>query len=171
MKNRMPYYLSDKDKFAVFFISIIIGAIFLGMLPYHKKWDDANAIVFVTFLFYFPCSMFAIMFAYDSINECSHPRLMKLTFVFALICSLIGITTGDFTFAAAALYSILLYPFLEWLDIPVRLPKNIASTLLFSMLEIILVYFISFLIESEDKSYVLEQFWELLENIWHWIFG
>jgi hypothetical protein len=72
---------------------------------------------------------------------------MKIVFVIALICSITGIFYGNYKLVNAAFFSIYLFPFLDWLDIPIKIPQSTAGALIFSILQYLAILLINFLID------------------------
>ena len=156
-------YLSNKDTFFVWVIAWLVSLIFI----YHHFLANLNIFFILEKMnvFFAPMTrsdyvffgllsiwgfggIFSFFFFFGSLVECMHPGLMRFTFVFAFIFSLISLSTRNVTLANMAFFSVFLYPFLEWLDISVKIPQNASSTLFFGILQFIALYIISYLIDQ-----------------------
>jgi len=81
------------------------------------------------------------------IRHCLRPDLMRAVFVLAVLCSIVGIFRVNYVLVSAAFFSVFLFPFLDWLDISIKIPQNATSTLLFAILQIVVLSLISILID------------------------
>ena len=81
------------------------------------------------------------------VMKCFRPDLMRIIFVIAFLLSIIGFLKQNHILSSTAFYSIILFPFLDWLDISIRIPKNMTSTLLYSIIQTIVLLIISLLID------------------------
>lgn len=112
----------------------------------HEAMTDLErgiAIGFLAAIFWFSLGVFMISMY---VRKCLRPDLMRIIFVIAFLLSIIGFLRQNSILSSTAFYSILLFPFLDWLDISVRIPESTTSTLLYSMVQTIVLLIISFLI-------------------------
>ena len=78
-------------------------------------------------------------------------KMFKYKFIMLILIIIFGFVSlysHNITFSNMAFFSVLLYPFLEWLDLSVKIPQNASSTLLFGMLQCIMLYLLSYLLEQ-----------------------
>lgn len=76
------------------------------------------------------------------------PDLMRIVFVVALLCIVLSLLIDSFTLASVAFLSIFLFPFLDWLKIPKKVPHHPLGALLYSVFQVIILTLVSLLIQQ-----------------------
>jgi hypothetical protein len=113
----------------------------------HEAMTDLErgiAIGFLAAIFWFSLGIAMIPLF---VKKCLRPDLMRIIFVIAFLLSIVGFLKQTSVLSSTAFYSIVLFPFLDWLDISIRIPENTTSTLLYSIIQTIVLLIISFLID------------------------
>ncbi len=134
------------DKFFIWIIATIVSLIFI----YNSFFGNEE-------MFSLSMKVWIVMWIFGSISfifldiDCVHPGLMKFTYVFALLFSLISLYSDNNIFSNMAFFSVFLYPFLDWLDRSLDISENASSTLLFGILKFIFLFIISYLTEYLNK--------------------
>lgn len=85
--------------------------------------------------------------ASDLLKSCLRPDLMRIIFVIAFLLSIVGFLKQNTVLSNTAFFSVVLFPFLDWLDISIKIPQNTASTLLYSIAQTIVLLFINALLD------------------------
>ena len=155
MTKKNLYRLTGRDKTFIAIISTTVLAGFILVPIVISELEDPSEVESSEMDAYFgaifvPCFFWFMMFMVVAGSQDLHvlrPDLMRYVFVIALLCSILGIAKLNFTLVSAALLSIFLFPFLDWLDISIKIPQSSTSALFFSILQIIVLSLVSLLIE------------------------
>lgn len=151
MEKKELYRLTERDKVFVGIISTIVlaGFILVFSLTHGGQEDPDAMVIIIALVLGLSLAFFSVWLAisFEIDLHVLRSDLMRIIFVIALLCTVLGVSTLNYALVSGALLSVFLFPFLDWLDISIKIPQNPASALLFSIFQIMVLSLISLLIE------------------------
>lgn len=156
MNEKKEYHkLSKRDLTYILIISTVTITGFLFVLPTQKAWttEYTDSLGWGVLLGMMGGTLWLIIWLSYSLGEmktdlhCSRPDIMRTVFVIALFCSIAGIFSMNFVLVSVGFFSVFLFPFLDWLNISVKIPQTTISGFIYSIIHTIIVSVISILVD------------------------